>query len=169
MSKKAVVVYSGGMDSFTLLHKVRQQGFEVFALSFNYGQRHAVELTNHRVVDISSINSLIGGSSLTSDVDVPEGHYEEESMKSTVVPNRNMILLSLAVGYAVSIESGKVFYGAHSGDHGDCYALSRSIEDRNPSGRISDEPGLCKHMDMLQRSGKIMRKMWSVPGTSRSL
>jgi len=128
MSKKAVVVYSGGMDSFTLLHKVRQQGFEVFALSFNYGQRHAVELTvaanvckdlgiNHRVVDISSINSLIGGSSLTSDIDVPEGHYEEESMKATVVPNRNMILLSLAVGYAVSIESTKVFYGAHSGDH----------------------------------------------------
>jgi len=111
-----------------LLHKVRQQGFEVFALSFNYGQRHAVELevaaavckelgVNHKVVDISSINSLIGGSSLTSDIDVPEGHYEEESMKATVVPNRNMILLSLAVGYAVSIESTKVFYGAHSGDH----------------------------------------------------
>ena len=128
MNKKAVVVYSGGMDSFTLLHKVKQQGFEVFALSFNYGQRHAVELTvaanvckdlglNHKVVDISSINSLIGGSSLTSDIDVPEGHYEEESMKATVVPNRNMILLSLAVGYAVSIESTKVFYGAHSGDH----------------------------------------------------
>ena len=128
MSEKAVVVYSGGMDSFTLLHKVRQQGFEVFALSFNYGQRHSVELSvaanvcqslgvNHKVVDISAINSLIGGSSLTSDIDVPEGHYEEESMKATVVPNRNMILLSLAVGYAVSIESNKVFYGAHSGDH----------------------------------------------------
>ena len=111
-----------------MLHKVRQQGFEVFALSFNYGQRHAVELTvaanvcqslglNHKVVDISAINSMIGGSSLTSDIDVPEGHYEEESMKATVVPNRNMILLSLAVGYAVSIESNKVFYGAHSGDH----------------------------------------------------
>ena len=128
MSEKAVVVYSGGMDSFTLLHKVRQQGFEVFALSFNYGQRHSVELSvaanvcqslgvNHKVVDISAINSLIGGSSLTSDIDVPEGHYEEESMKATVVPNRNMILLSLAVGYAVSIKSNKVFYGAHSGDH----------------------------------------------------
>ena len=128
MKMKAVVVYSGGMDSFTLLHKVVQQGFDVFALSFNYGQRHAVELTvaanvcnelgiNHKVLDISSINSLIGGSSLTSDIDVPEGHYEEESMKATVVPNRNMILLSLAVGYAVSIESTKVFYGAHSGDH----------------------------------------------------
>ena len=128
MSEKVVVVYSGGMDSFTLLHKVLQQGFDVFALSFDYGQRHVIELTvaenvcgglgvNQKVVDISAINSLIGGSSLTSAIDVPEGHYEEESMKATVVPNRNMILLSLAVGYAVSIEASKVFYGAHSGDH----------------------------------------------------
>lgn len=128
MSEKAVVVYSGGMDSFTLLHRVHQQGLEVHALSFNYGQRHVKELevagqvcrelgVPHKVVDISAINSLIGGSSLTSDIDIPEGHYEEESMKSTVVPNRNMILLSLAVGYAVSLESNKVFYGAHSGDH----------------------------------------------------
>jgi 7-cyano-7-deazaguanine synthase len=128
MSEKVVVVYSGGMDSFTLLNKVQKQGLEVYALSFNYGQRHVIELAvaadvcanleiHHKVVDISSINSLIGGSSLTADIDIPEGHYEEESMKSTVVPNRNMILLSLAVGYAVSLESNKVFYGAHSGDH----------------------------------------------------
>jgi len=68
-------------------------------------------------VDISAINQLIGGSSLTSDIEVPEGHYEEESMKQTVVPNRNMILLSMAIGYAVSLEAEKVYYGAHSGDH----------------------------------------------------
>ncbi len=128
MNEKAVVVYSGGMDSFTLLNKVHESGCEVFALSFDYGQRHVKELkvaervcqelgVQHKVVDISAINGLIGGSSLTSNIDIPEGHYEEESMKSTVVPNRNMILLSLAVGYAVSLESNKVFYGAHSGDH----------------------------------------------------
>ncbi len=128
MNEKAVVVYSGGMDSFTLLNKVHESGCEVFALSFDYGQRHVKELkvaervcqelgVHHKVVDISAINGLIGGSSLTSNIDIPEGHYEEESMKSTVVPNRNMILLSLAVGYAVSLESNKVFYGAHSGDH----------------------------------------------------
>lgn len=128
MSEKVVVVYSGGMDSFTLLNKVQKQGLEVYALSFNYGQRHVKELhvaesvcqelgVHYKVVDISAINGLIGGSSLTSNIDIPEGHYEEESMKSTVVPNRNMILLSLAVGYAVSLESNKVFYGAHSGDH----------------------------------------------------
>lgn len=128
MAEKVVVIYSGGMDSFTVLNKALRQGHEVYALSFNYGQRHVKELevaksvcedlgVNHKIVDISAINQLIGGSSLTDDIDVPEGHYEEESMKSTIVPNRNMILLSLAVGYAVSLKASKVFYGAHSGDH----------------------------------------------------
>ena len=128
MSQKVVVIFSGGMDSFTVLNLAVKQGLEVFALSFNYGQRHKKELdyaslacktlrVQHKIVDISAINQLIGGSSLTSDIDVSEGHYEEESMKSTVVPNRNMILLSMAVGYAVSINANKVYYGAHSGDH----------------------------------------------------
>ena len=128
MAQKVVVIYSGGMDSFTVLHKAIKDGCEVYALSFNYGQRHSKELEyaarvcanlniNHKIVDISSINQLVGGSALTSDVDVPEGHYEEPSMQTTVVPNRNMILLSLAVGYAVSLDASKVYYGAHSGDH----------------------------------------------------
>ncbi|MFT5923532.1 MAG: 7-cyano-7-deazaguanine synthase [Paraglaciecola sp.] len=128
MSQKVVVIFSGGMDSFTVLNLAVKQGLEVFALSFNYGQKHKKELdyaaqacqelgVHHKIVDISAINQLIGGSSLTSDIEVAEGHYEEESMKSTVVPNRNMILLSMAVGYAVSIDSNKVYYGAHSGDH----------------------------------------------------
>lgn len=128
MTQKVVVIYSGGMDSFTVLNKALQQGHDVYALSFDYGQRHVKELevaanvckklnVPHKIVDISAINQLIGGSSLTDDIDVPEGHYEEESMKSTIVPNRNMILLSLAVGYAVSLKASKVYYGAHSGDH----------------------------------------------------
>jgi len=128
MSENVVVIYSGGMDSFTVLHKAIRDGKTVHALSFDYGQRHKKELDYaarvcdslnipHKIVDISAINSLIGGSSLTSDIAVPEGHYEEPSMKQTVVPNRNMILLSLAVGYAVSLEANEVYYGAHSGDH----------------------------------------------------
>jgi 7-cyano-7-deazaguanine synthase len=128
MTQKAVVIFSGGMDSFTVLNKVFREGFEIYALSFDYGQRHKKELNyaakaceslgiHHKIVDISAINQLIGGSSLTSDIDVPEGHYEQESMKSTVVPNRNMILLSMAIGYAVSLDAKQVFYGAHSGDH----------------------------------------------------
>lgn len=128
MSENVVVIYSGGMDSYTVLNKAIREGKTPHALSFNYGQRHKKELDYaakvcnrlnipHKVVDISSINSLVGGSALTSDIDVPEGHYEEPSMQTTVVPNRNMILLSLAIGYAVSLEATKVYYGAHSGDH----------------------------------------------------
>ena len=125
---KVVVIYSGGMDSFTVLNRALEDGKEVYALSFDYGQRHVKELAcasnvcaslkvEHKVIDISAINQLLAGSSLTDDIDIPEGHYEAENMKSTVVPNRNMILLSLAVGYAVSVGAAQVYYGAHSGDH----------------------------------------------------
>lgn len=128
MSEKAVVIFSGGMDSFTVLNRAIRDGLEVYALTFDYGQRHVKEVNfaqnacerlgiNHKIVDISAIGDIIAGSSLTANIEVPEGHYEAESMKQTVVPNRNMILLSLAVGYAVSLEASKVYYGAHSGDH----------------------------------------------------
>jgi len=128
MAEKVVVIYSGGMDSFTVLNRAIKDGKQVYALSFDYGQRHVKELTcaktvctqldiPHKVIDISAINELLAGSSLTDDIDIPEGHYEAENMKSTIVPNRNMILLSLAVGYAVSVGAGQVYYGAHSGDH----------------------------------------------------
>jgi len=129
MSKpKAVVIYSGGMDSFTLLNRVIKDNYDVFALTFNYGQKHVKEVevastvceqlsVPHKILDISPINQLMQSSSLVGTADVPEGHYEAENMKSTVVPNRNMILLSLAIGYAVDIKADKVFYGAHAGDH----------------------------------------------------
>lgn len=128
MSEKVVVIYSGGMDSFTLLHRARAAGFDVHALSFDYGQRHVRELdyasrvcaelgVPHKVVDMAPLGDLLSGSSLTDDIDVPEGHYEEASMKATVVPNRNMILISLATGYAVSVGAQAVWYGAHGGDH----------------------------------------------------
>ena len=128
MAEKVVVIYSGGMDSFTVLNRAIKDGKEVYALSFDYGQRHVKELEcastvcsslniKHKVIDISAINQLLAGSSLTDDIEIPEGHYEAENMKSTIVPNRNMILLSLAVGYAVSVGAAQVYYGAHSGDH----------------------------------------------------
>tara|TARA_R110000737_G_scaffold5134_2_gene16666 strand:- start:10069 stop:10725 length:657 start_codon:yes stop_codon:yes gene_type:complete len=128
MSNKVVVIFSGGMDSFTVLNRALKDGKEVYALTFDYGQKHVKEIAcaskvcrqlgvAHKVIDISAINQLLAGSSLTDDIDIPEGHYEAESMKSTVVPNRNMILLSLAVGYAVSVKAAQVYYGAHAGDH----------------------------------------------------
>lgn len=128
MSNKVVVIFSGGMDSFTVLNRALKDGKEVYALTFDYGQKHVKEIAcaskvckqlgvAHKVIDISAINQLLAGSSLTDDIEIPEGHYEAENMKSTVVPNRNMILLSLAVGYAVSVKASQVYYGAHSGDH----------------------------------------------------
>lgn len=128
MSNNVVVIFSGGMDSFTVLNRALHDGKTVYALTFDYGQKHVKEINcaskvcqqlgvAHKVIDISSINELLAGSSLTDDIDIPEGHYEAQNMKSTVVPNRNMILLSLAVGYAVSVKASQVYYGAHSGDH----------------------------------------------------
>lgn len=129
MSKpKAVVIYSGGMDSFTLLNRVIKDGYDVYALTFNYGQKHVKEVevastvckqlnVPHKILDISPINQLMQSSSLVGSIEVPEGHYQADNMKSTMVPNRNMILLSLAIGYAVDIVASKVYYGAHAGDH----------------------------------------------------
>ncbi|MCM5703762.1 7-cyano-7-deazaguanine synthase QueC [Larsenimonas salina] len=129
MSKNAVVIYSGGMDSYTVLHRALSEGYTVHALSFHYGQRHAKELdvaayvcqtlgVTHKIVDIRAIHQLIGHSALTDDTQaMPRADYAEDNMQATVVPNRNMILLSLAIGHAVNIGADVCFYGAHGGDH----------------------------------------------------
>ena len=125
---KIIVVYSGGLDSFTLLNEAIRSGKDVSALSFDYGQKHNKELhfvekfcaqesIDSKIVNVSSIKELFQGSSLTDEIDIPKGHYEDDSMKSTVVPNRNMILISLALGDAVTKEAEEVWFGAHSGDH----------------------------------------------------
>jgi len=126
---KSVIIYSGGMDSFTLINILKENGDDVHALSFNYGQRHLKELVYaavvckhhlkvpHTVVDLSCLTELISSSTLTSDKDVPDGHYSELTMRQTVVPNRNMIMLSIAVGYAVNIGASKVYTAVHAGDH----------------------------------------------------
>ncbi|MDI5933360.1 7-cyano-7-deazaguanine synthase QueC [Halomonas kalidii] len=124
-----VVIYSGGMDSFTVLHRALREGLDVHALSFDYGQRHARELevaarvcrrlgVPHQVVDIRAIHGLIDDSALTDPSrEMPEGDYGQDNLSATVVPNRNMILLSLAIAKAVNIGAGRVDYGAHGGDH----------------------------------------------------
>ncbi len=128
-SAKAVVIYSGGMDSYTVLHHALRHGYFVHALSFDYGQRHAKELViarrvcqrlniAHQVIDIQAIHSLIDNSALTdAGRSLPTGDYDADSLAATVVPNRNMILLSLAIAHAVNIDADVCFYGAHGGDH----------------------------------------------------
>lgn len=163
-SNKVVVIYSGGMDSFTVLNRAIADGCDVYALSFDYGQRHRRELDAaqtvcaelnipHKVVDIRTINGLLAGSSLTDDIDVPEGDYATDNMTSTVVPNRNMILLSLAIGYAVSIEAQKVYYGAHSGDHAiypDC--RPEFVEAMNQVSQIANYQPVTIHSPYLNAS-----------------
>ena len=124
-----VLIYSGGMDSTVLLHHLLAAGQTVAALSVNYGQRHrreidcAVEMcrqlgVEQRTADLRGLAPLLTGSSLTdSSVAVPHGHYEEDSMKATVVPNRNMLLLATAAAWAISRKAETVAYAAHSGDH----------------------------------------------------
>jgi 7-cyano-7-deazaguanine synthase len=128
MAKKAILILSGGMDSTTLLAHALADGYDVHALSFDYGQRHSRELfaasqvadhyhIRHDIITLPIEQHLKGSSQTDKSVPVPHGHYAAENMKATVVPNRNMILLSIAIGVAVSEGADTVFYGAHSGDH----------------------------------------------------
>lgn len=127
--KKAVIILSGGMDSTTLAYDIVKSGKyeDVFAVSFNYGQTHSKELECakvtayklglrcHHVVDLSDLGNLLH-SALTGSCEVPEGDYDDSNQKLTVVPNRNMIMLSIAAGYAMSIGATDLYYGAHAND-----------------------------------------------------
>ena len=126
---KAVVLFSGGLDSTVLSYHLKDQNAELKLLSINYGQRHDCELSSshkiaktlnvpHSILELPMLAEFLGGSALTDkSIQLPHGHYAEESMKSTVVPNRNMILLSLAAGHAISLKFDTVAYAAHAGDH----------------------------------------------------
>lgn len=116
------------MDSVTLAHKVAQENELVGLVSFNYGQRHLKELdfaracaddlgVEHIVIDISGIGRQLSGSALTDDVAVPDGHYAEETMRITVVPNRNAIMLAIAFGIAAARGAEAVATAVHGGDH----------------------------------------------------
>lgn len=127
----AVVSLSGGMDSTTLLahYAADERGHRLLAVSVDYGQRHVRELDSartvaahydaeHLVVDLRAVGALLSGSALTdASVPVPEGHYAWETMKATIVPNRNMILGSILIGIAVARQAPVVALGMHAGDH----------------------------------------------------
>ena len=125
---KTIVICSGGLDSVTLAHKVAREHALMGLVCFDYGQRHKKELiyaekcahalgVSYDLIDISSVGALLSGSALTDNIDVPDGHYAEETMKITVVPNRNAIMLTIAYGIASSRHANAVAMAVHGGDH----------------------------------------------------
>jgi len=151
---KMIAVLSGGLDSTTMVYDYKGSGFDVDCISFDYGQRHSKEVIcaretarklqlRHDIVNIKSITQFLqesGSSLITPGHAIPEGHYAEDNMRSTVVPNRNMIMLSIAGGIAVARNAAFIATAVHAGDHAiypDCrpeffspfnYALWRANE-----------------------------------------
>jgi len=128
MGEQAVIILSGGMDSTTLLYDLMHQGYDVHAVSFEYRQKHRKEIDcakeicsrlniPHRVIDAGFLGEIAPSSLTRPDWKVPEGSYADDTMKQTVVPNRNMVLLSIAAAYALGTGARRLFYGAHAGDH----------------------------------------------------
>ena len=127
MQKKAVILYSGGLDSTTCLAIAREQGFDPYAISFSYGQRHQQELevAKRNARPMGALDHLLvefdlrkmGGSALTSDLAVPKGGVEDNEIPVTYVPARNTIFLSFALGWAEVLGSLDIFIGVNALDY----------------------------------------------------
>ncbi len=135
---RVVMAFSGGMDSTGLLIRLLADGCKVTCITYDYGQKHVIEIeraiqnikyltindieVEHKVVNLTSVMGLFHSSLISNSEEIPEGHYDEEQMKSTVVPNRNAIFSSILYGYALSIgvkedTDVQIALGVHSGDH----------------------------------------------------
>jgi len=150
--QEAVLSLSGGMDSSTLLLHLLANNYEVTALSFDYGQKHKIELrraeelveylsskgheVRHKVIRLGGLTELLNSTLVEGGADVPEGHYEQSNMTATVVPNRNKIFSSLIQAVALSIATQRnsdvfISLGVHSGDHAiypDCRQEFRDLD-----------------------------------------
>ena len=136
--KQAVLALSGGMDSSTVLLHLLAEDYKVTALSFDYGQKHNIELkraaelieylkqnghsVRYQCITLLGLKELLNSNLVQGGDDVPEGHYEEENMKDTVVPNRNKMFSSIIQAVALSIANEKdcevkIAMGIHAGDH----------------------------------------------------
>ena len=128
-TRPTVVVCSGGLDSVTLAYRIARESELAMLLSFDYGQKHLKELefaskaavsltTTHKVIDLTSVGQELSNSALTGDqIDIPDGHYAEDNMRVTIVPNRNTIMLAVAFGLTASLNARFVAIAVHGGDH----------------------------------------------------
>ncbi|MFD5089833.1 7-cyano-7-deazaguanine synthase QueC [Amycolatopsis thailandensis] len=160
--RHAIVIASGGLDSTVLAYWLAALGTKLTLLSFDYGQRHRVELEHaaeiarlldcpHEIVDLAVLGQLLAGSALTDgDVPVPDGHYTDASMRATIVPNRNAIMLDIAVALAVVRKADVVAFGAHAGDHAvypDC--RPEFVKQYSRSARIANDGLLDDSFEIL--------------------
>jgi 7-cyano-7-deazaguanine synthase len=179
--KKVVVLFSGGIDSTTLLYYLRSKGFILYPITIIYGQKHQKETESakrickllgvkHKILDLSCISEIFSRSALVSkraripDVSAEKKHFD--TLKITVVPNRNSILLSIAVAYAQNISANYVSFGAHFSDRGvypDCrkefvraFARSQKLACDNPSLKIL-APFVYKTKTEIVKLGKKLK------------
>jgi len=168
---KAVLLLSGGVDSTTLLYDLISQNYEVYPISFYYGQKHEIEVGNAlasctklglnlEVTKLEAFRALAPSGLTRWEIEIPNGQYTDEEMRKTVVPNRNMVLIALSTSYAIGIGAGKIFYAAHGGDHAiypDCrpvflIALNKAI-------KLCDYSELCLEAPyMYWNKADIVRK-----------
>lgn len=161
MAKKAIVLLSGGVDSTTILAIAQSQGYDVYTMSFRYGQRHVLELDSaerisqkmgakkHVIIDIDL--RAFGGSALTDDIDVPKERSDQEigtGIPITYVPARNTIFLSFALAWAETLEIDTIFIGVNALDY---------------SGYPDCRP---EYIDAYQRMGNLATKA-GVEGTAK--
>lgn len=152
MGKRIVLLFSGGLDSTVLLYHLWERGYEVWPITFDYGQKHNQELAAAKKVilasgarhtgeglfsciDISMLGNILTSALTDDDLNIPEAEPDHEIQKATVVPNRNMILLSIAAGYAAAQGIVELAYSVHADDakiYPDCregfiFALSHAL------------------------------------------
>ena len=129
MDKKCTIIISGGLDSSTLIYQLYSEGYKLHAVSFLYGQKHSREIEcakkivsnlagiKHTIIDISYLGKELNSALTNSNENIPEGHYQAENMRRTVVPNRNMIMATIAHAIGYSNEIKNIALGIHAGDH----------------------------------------------------
>ncbi|MBR9839178.1 MAG: 7-cyano-7-deazaguanine synthase QueC [Rhodobacteraceae bacterium] len=176
---KTLVICSGGLDSVSLAHIIADQQQLTRLVSFDYGQRHRKELdfaaaaarrlnVPHHLIDMRGIGASLSGSALTDDIDVPDGHYAEETMRITVVPNRNAIMLAIGFGVAAANGDEAVATAVHGGDHfiyPDCRPAFTRAFDAMQQAALDGYASVRLHTPFVERSKADIVRAGAAHGT----